>query len=348
MFRLRIAAVAVFVLATGGAVLLWWQNFDATPPPVEAASLQRSISATELPVTTDIAADIDRPSVAPPPSATPSTQTGLPPVDTPLHVSLPELLAAAEAGDPKAACRLATQSAFCHFQGRAEALALMYQSAITQNTQRNTIQAGLIALAERHDEHMLRAAAFCPVDSDTLASPAQWWEAAAQRGDLRSAALLALYNPATRSLVRAVEYGTPLSVLISERSVDPSDYLIDHIDDLLRRGRLAGDPLALEASILRYAPDAGLSSLGGEFPLRRANALAFATAVGSWQQLFPDRRLDADLIRAYERDLKLLSDLERRRIDAEVEQEVTGWPGRLAPPDAAFSLDNALKACEPS
>jgi hypothetical protein len=205
----------------------------------------------------------------------------------------------------------------------------------------------MVEIEARFQDNWRRSEQFCPSYPEELPTPVDWLETASLREHVRAGVLLAMFNPRVGEFTRAQARRDQFTMNVAFAPASPaSTYLIEQIDALLQRAREAGDPLGLEASILRSAPDPDLHSGGGEFRLRRADPIAFSTWVAAWQRLFPEHPLDDDIIAAHERELGQRTGAERAAIEAAVAREVAQWPAGQTPPSVEFEMDTVLTLCE--
>lgn len=174
--RPAIAVLAALLLAIAAA--LWWTGRSGTGDdvPVDAAGAGAAHVAPRAP-----------PPNAPAPSAWPE----LPPLDRPLRLAIADLRARADAGDPLAACRLATEAERCHFlaqnvQGAREQLERNDERAPVPPERREAMERArqqmrdLLARRERDAAHCEGVEPLAPTER------VRYWRQAALAGHVPS------------------------------------------------------------------------------------------------------------------------------------------------------------------
>ncbi len=279
-----------------------------------------------------------------------SPGTHLPDAQTPLYQSLPILLAAAKAGDSRAACRLSMQQMAC----AGQAPAAMHRAVIENEMRRRRRPDPALTLQlESLEQRATALDAWCPeADPEAISSDRtealRWLEAAARGGHFRAAILLALRDPATGRPSRAVAGPEGLRFSLATPPVPPSVVATpdEPLESLLQRGRAAGDPLALEASILSAAPSPAASSWDAQIAGAEPDSRDFSTWVATWQLLFPQHPLAEWILAEFAAAQGQRSDAQRMAIEEAALREAAAWPAFAEPLPADFDLEPAVDVCE--
>lgn len=334
------AAPALLLAALLVLALMMW--LGSTPPAGPEDSPRDEQAASEP------AAPTDAPNNSAP--IRNSARTPLPDARTPLYQSLPVLLAAAEAGDSSAACRLSVQQIAC----AGQAPAAMHRAVIERELQRRRRPDPALTLQlESLEQRATALDAWCPeADPEAITSDRtealRWLEAAARGGHLRAAILLALRDPATGRPSRAVAGPEGLRFSLATPPVPQSVVATpdEPLESLLQRGRAAGDPLALEASILSAAPSPAASSWDAQIAGAEPDSRDFSTWVATWQLLFPQHPLAERILAEFAAAQRQRTDAQRQAIEEAALREAEQWPALAEPLPADFDLQPAVDVCE--
>ncbi len=261
MNRNRIALASL--LAVGAIALslgLWWRSAAQAPAP-------SAVGATELPAeTTDpisvsadgdaespaVQASVQRPALAPightpaPGAAEAPPSVPLPALDAPLAETLAELRRRADAGDARAACRVAAELRKCELVDVQLAMAQRMEANRARIEQGNGGRGGrggndYLQFIEQQYQQTLAASEHCAsVPPSTPSEQIHYWRQAALAGHLPSMTMYAT--------------GNVFRLRNSLASLAELEVYRHEAETLARRAALAGDAEALLALTQAYTP----------------------------------------------------------------------------------------------
>jgi hypothetical protein len=256
--------------------------------------------------------------------------------EAPLLMRIPALRHRAEAGDARAACRLALELSACRAAAKRDDLSMTMEYVAATSEHAGRDPRVIDSIAEVREAAADAAPDCAGLETEGETDVVALLQAAAATGNARHRVIAALTQPdgSLLRLPRGPVHPLPMDPWVLTLA---SQFYADHALRYLDEGLRQRDPLALEGLILVHAPDVLVPSASTDAAFRLPNPRRFATLALLAEQVYGTDMLGSQTAQLLQRTLETFPEPERSRIEAEARRWARGWRASAAsapPPEA--------------